>query len=141
LIWTNLLLALARSMKNRWRLIWSPAAKEDLLNIWHYFARVASPEIAEKVLHEIEFASNRLTDEPLRWRLRMDIMPKLQGGLRSVLAHPYTVFYQLADDDVRIVRVLHERQNVYAILSERFGARSRDSAIGRDRPLGRGRTL
>jgi toxin ParE1/3/4 len=106
-------------MKDRWRLIWSPAAKGDLLQIWHYFAHVASPEIADKVLHEIEYASDRLTDDPLRWRLRMDVMPNLKGGLRSVLAHPYTVFYQLAGDDVRIVRVLHERQNFYAILSER----------------------
>jgi len=96
-------------MKNRWRLIWSPAAKEDLLKIWHYFARVASPEIADKVLHEIEYASERLKDDPLRWRLRMDVIPDLQGGLRSVVTHPYTVFYQLAGDDVRVVRVLDER--------------------------------
>ena len=106
-------------MKNSWRLIWSPAAKEDLSKIWSYFEHVASPEIADKVLHEIEYASDRLKDDPLRWRLRMDIMPGLKGGLRSVLAHPYTVFHQLADDDVRIVRVLHERQNLPAILSDR----------------------
>src|ERR1700730_18267832 len=115
-IWTKLLRAPEGSMKNSWRLIWSPAAKEDLSKIWSYFEHVASLEIADKVLHEIEYASDRLKDDPLRWRLRMDIMPALKGGLRSVLAHPYTVFYQLADDDVRIVRVLHERQNLPTIL-------------------------
>lgn len=102
------------------RLIWSPASKEDLLNIWRYFVRVASPEIADKLLREIERASDRITDNPLQWRLRMDIMPGLKGGLRSVPVHPYTVFYQLAtDDDVLIVRVLHERRNIQSILSER----------------------
>jgi plasmid stabilization system protein ParE len=106
-------------MKNKWRLIWSPAAKEDLLNMWRHYARVASPEIADKLLHEIEFAADRLKDDPLRWRLRMEVMPDLKGGLRSVLSHPYTVFYQLDDDDVRVVRVLHERQNFAAFLSDR----------------------
>jgi plasmid stabilization system protein ParE len=49
----------------------------------------------------------------------MEIMPDLKGGLRSVLSHPYTAFYQLDNDDVRVVRVLHERRNFAAILSER----------------------
>jgi toxin ParE1/3/4 len=101
------------------RLVWSPAAKEDLTKIWRYFARVASPEIADSLLREIDYASERLRGNPLQWRLRMDIMPGLKGGLRSVLVHPYTIFYQLADDDVRIVRVLHERRNFGPILSEK----------------------
>jgi toxin ParE1/3/4 len=105
-------------MRNRGRLIWSPEAKEDLIKIWRYFARVASPEIADSVLREIDGASERLIDHPLQWRLRKDIMPGLKGGLRSVLVHPYTIFYQLAEDDVRIVRVLHERRNFGEVLSE-----------------------
>jgi plasmid stabilization system protein ParE len=104
-------------MTNRWRLIWSPAAKEGLLKIWRYFARIASPEIADKLLHEIEFASERLKDDPLRWRLRMDIC-RTSKVVRSVLVHPYTVFCQLAGDVVRVVCVLHERQNLSAILAE-----------------------
>ena len=104
--------------KHSWRLISSPAAKEDLFNIWRHYAHVASPEIADRLLQEIEFARDRLVYDPLRWRLRMDLMPRLDGGLRSVLVHPYTVFYQLADDDeVRIVRVLHERRNFGIVLS------------------------
>src|ERR1022692_511924 len=108
-------------MRNRLRVIWSPAAKEDLIKIWRHFARVASPEIADSVLREIDRASERLVDHPLQWRLRMDIMPGLKGGLRSVLVHPYTIFYQLqlAEDDIRIVRVLHERRNFGEVLSER----------------------
>jgi len=105
-------------MRNRLRLVWSPAAKEDLITIWRYFARVASPEIADSLLLEIDRASERLRDNPLQWRLRMDIMTELKGGLRSVLVHPYTIFYQLSENDVRIVRVLHERRNFGSILDE-----------------------
>jgi len=104
-------------MKNKLRVIWSPAAKEDLIKIGRYFARVASPEIAESVLREIDRAADRLIDHPRQWRLRMDIMPGLKGGLRSVLVHPYTIFYQMAEDDIRIVRVLHERRDFGEILS------------------------
>ncbi len=32
-------------------------------------------------------------------------------GLRSVLVHPYTVFYRVTNGGVEIVRVLHERRN------------------------------
>ena len=106
-------------MRNRVRLVWSPAAKEDLMKIWRYFARVASPEIADGLLREIDRAADRLIDHPLQWRLRMDIMPELKGGLRSVLVHPYTIFYQMGEDDIRIVRVLHERRNFGEVLSER----------------------
>src|ERR1700722_18075102 len=96
---------------DRLRIVWSPAAKEDLIKIWRYFARVASPEIADSLLQEINRAAERLTGKPLQWRLRMDIMPGLKGGLRSVLVHPYTIFYQLDENDVRVMRVLHERRN------------------------------
>jgi plasmid stabilization system protein ParE len=33
-------------------------------------------------------------------------------GLRSVLVHPYTVFYRLNDGAVEIVRILHERRDI-----------------------------
>jgi len=35
------------------RVVWAPRAKQDLLNIWRYYARVASPEIAGNVLRGI----------------------------------------------------------------------------------------
>jgi plasmid stabilization system protein ParE len=55
-----------RHMGDRLHLVWSPAAKEDLIKIWRYFARVASPEIADSLLREIDRASERLTNNPLQ---------------------------------------------------------------------------
>src|SRR5262249_3029972 len=90
------------------RLIWAPAAKNDLRNIWRYFVGVASPEIADRLLRDIQRAIVRARQPPLAWRARDEVMP----GLRSILVHPYVVFYRLSGETVEIVRVLNERRNL-----------------------------
>jgi toxin ParE1/3/4 len=90
------------------RLIWAPAAKNDLREIWRYFVGVASAEIADRLLRDIQRASERVRQRPLAWRARDEVMP----GLRSILVHPYAVFYRLSDETVEIVRVLHQRRNL-----------------------------
>jgi toxin ParE1/3/4 len=89
-------------------------SKRDLLEVWQYYERVASVEIAEKLLRQINSAGQRLADEALMWRTRDEVMP----GLRSVLVHPYTIFYRVKDDVVEIVRVLHERRDFGAAFSK-----------------------
>jgi plasmid stabilization system protein ParE len=89
------------------RVVWAPRAKQDLRDIWRYYARVVSPDTADKLLLEIDYASSRLADHALMWRARDEVMV----GLRAVLAHPYTIFYRVGDAVVEIVRVLHERRN------------------------------
>jgi len=100
-------------------IIWSQAAKGDALVIWHHIAKTASPEIADKVLHEIEYAINRVKHEPQMGRLRLDVL-SVKGGLRSVLVHPYTIFYRISDQisDIQIVRVLHERRDFPNLLKD-----------------------
>jgi plasmid stabilization system protein ParE len=36
-------------------------------------------------------------------------------GLRSVLVHPYLIFYRLTDTRVEVARVIHGRRNFAAI--------------------------
>jgi toxin ParE1/3/4 len=83
--------------------------------VWRYYERVAWPEIADKLLREIDEAGERLADEALMWRARDEIVP----GLRSVLVHPYTVFYRLNDGAVEIVRILHERRDIARVFSKK----------------------
>jgi toxin ParE1/3/4 len=83
--------------------------------VWRYYARVPSPDIADKLLQEIDEAAGRVADRPLLHRARDEVMP----GLRSVLVHPYTVFYRTRDAGIEIVRVLHERRDFAAIFSKR----------------------
>jgi toxin ParE1/3/4 len=90
------------------RVVWAPKSKKDLRDVWRYYQRVASPEIADKLLREIDEAGRRLSDEALMWRARDEILP----GLRSVLVPPYTIFYRVRDGVVEIARVLHERRDL-----------------------------
>jgi toxin ParE1/3/4 len=96
-------------------LVWAPAAKKDLRNLWRHYSKVASPEIADKLAGEIEAASNRLRSHPLLGRARDEVAP----GLRSLLVHPYAVFYRTKNDGVEIVRVLHEHQDFATVFSEK----------------------
>ena len=96
------------------RLVWSPKADDDLRGIWQYFAHVASPEIANKILREIKLRGHRVAERPfLLGRARDEIRP----GLRSVLVHPHIIFYRVTDTAVEVARVLHQRQNLPAILA------------------------
>jgi toxin ParE1/3/4 len=96
------------------RIVWAPAAKSDLREIWHYFVSVASRDVADRLLRDIHQASERVQQRPLAWRARDEIMP----GLRSILVHPYAIFYRVRNDAIEIVRVLHQRRNITALLSK-----------------------
>jgi toxin ParE1/3/4 len=68
---------------------------------------VASPDIADEMLREIASAGARLADHALMWRARNEVAP----GLRSVLSHPYVIFYRVNEHAVEVARVLHGRRN------------------------------
>jgi toxin ParE1/3/4 len=97
------------------RVVWAPRAKRDLRDVWSYYERVASAEIADKLLREIGAAGERLADDALTWRRRDEILP----GLRSVTVHPYIVFYRVKNGIVEIARVIHERRNFAAVFTKR----------------------
>jgi toxin ParE1/3/4 len=96
------------------RIIWAPSAKQDLREIRRYYARIASPEVADNLLREIGRAGQRIASNPLAWRARDELTP----GLRSAFARPYTLFYRVRSNDIEIVRVLHERRDFPALFSK-----------------------
>ncbi|MDO8533516.1 MAG: type II toxin-antitoxin system RelE/ParE family toxin [Xanthobacteraceae bacterium] len=59
------------------RIVWAPKVRQDPLNVWRYFAHVASPVIADKLLHEIRLAAERLGERPLLGRPREEVLPGL----------------------------------------------------------------
>jgi|SRR5580704_15281037 toxin ParE1/3/4 len=97
------------------RVVWAPRANLDLLDIWRYYARVASPDIADNILRGIERASDAIGRTPLARRSRDELMP----GLRSAQVSPHTIFYRVQNGDVEIVRVLHERRDFPALFGRR----------------------
>ena len=98
----------------RSELIWAAQTRRDLIDIWKYFARVASPEIADKILRDIGTAAERLKRHPFSGRMRNEIA----SGLRSLLVHPHVIIYRVADSGVEISRIIHERRDVVAAFGE-----------------------
>ena len=102
----------------RSEVVWSLTAQQDLIDIWGYFAGVASSATADRLVDEIEAAANRLVIDPRMHRVRRDLIPDLPGELRSVPAHPYTLFYRRnpqsahEHEEIEILRVLHERRDI-----------------------------
>jgi toxin ParE1/3/4 len=89
------------------RVVWSPSATQDLWEIWRYYARVGSPEIADRILRDIAGASDALGERHNLGRKRDEIVK----DLRSVNAQAYTIFYRVRGAPVEIIRVLHERRD------------------------------
>jgi toxin ParE1/3/4 len=100
-------------MADRRRVVWAPRAQEDLLDIWHYFERVGSAEVADGILLDLDRTAERLEQHPLMGRSRDELAPEL----RSVLANPHIVFYRVSDQAIEIARVLHQRRDLATIFA------------------------
>ncbi len=66
------------------------------------------------MVREVAETGERLTDRALMWRTRNEVAP----GLRSVLRHPYVIFYRVNNGSVEIARVLHGRRNFSAVFKK-----------------------
>jgi len=99
------------------RVVWSPAAERDLLDIWTYYARVASLEIADNLLREIDRVGEAIAKNPLLSRDRTELM----AGLRSVVVRPHVMFFVVRNNAIEIARVLHGRRDLPAMFSPEEG--------------------
>jgi toxin ParE1/3/4 len=101
-------------MPRRRRLIWSAEAEQDLFDISAYLTAQASARTAERYLREIGRVAERIRTRPLSSRARDELM----SGMRSVLVHPYIIFFQVATLSIEIVRVLHQRRDLESIFAD-----------------------
>src|ERR1700693_4832937 len=94
---------------------WSPEAEHDLLAVWNYLAREASPDVADEQLRSLDRACEALAQWPHSGRARDELF----RGVRSIAVEAYVVFYRVEDSAIEIIRGLHERRDVDAIFSRR----------------------
>jgi toxin ParE1/3/4 len=76
-------------------------------------AAEASTRVADEAVRDLFRVCDRLVDHPFLGRPRNDLIP----GLRSILAHPYIVFYRVSGSNIEVVRVLHQRRDIDAIFA------------------------
>lgn len=92
----------------------SPAAQDDLDEIWDYTAETWSPEQAESYLRGLGERLLALCDHPEMARERSEVDP-------PVRLHPYRshlIIYRIEGDHLAIIRIVHNRQHCHALLSE-----------------------
>ncbi len=88
------------------RLVFTPAARDDLLAIGLFIAE-DNPQRAESFVAELEVKAALICKQPLSFPERADISP----GVRAAVHGRYLLFFRVLDNDVRIVRILHGARN------------------------------
>ena len=104
------------------KLIYAPSAKKDILEINRYITvELNNPDAADRIIQYIHDRISQLQEFPEMGPKLVSIMPEsklnlLNKGYRFLVCDGYTVYYQLSDDSVEILRVLYSRQDYSAIL-------------------------
>ena len=89
------------------RLVFSPAARADLVAIALYIAE-DSPDRADSFVAELEVKASQAAERPASFPARDDLSP----GLRAARHGRYLLFFRETPAGVRIVRVLHGARNL-----------------------------
>ncbi len=98
-----------------YKVVFSPEAEEQLLNLYHYLAGVASPVIAFNYIHSIIDYCESFCTFPLRGNTRDDIRP----SLRITNYRRQTVIaFSVEPEQVSIIGVFYGGQNYSAKLQE-----------------------
>jgi antitoxin ParD1/3/4/toxin ParE1/3/4 len=98
------------------RYLLSPEAKEDLREIREYLVSEGGSRLAKYVLQEIRAAFRLLASHPDAGHLRRDLTP-LPVKFWPVFS--YLVVYDPVSRPIAVVRVLHGRRDVEAILADK----------------------
>ncbi|SNY49456.1 toxin ParE1/3/4 [Arsukibacterium tuosuense] len=82
----------------------TPKAESDLIGIWRYTCEEWGAEQADRYLDQLEVGMNQLLRYPL---LGVDYAHVLSGYRRLLIEH-HAVFYQVLEQEILVVRILHE---------------------------------
>ena len=92
------------------KILITPAAEDDLINIWVYIAR-DNPEAADRTYQAAEKTFETLAAMPeigtLYWTQRSRLKGRRFFPVKQF--HNYVIYYREIADGVEIVRVLHAR--------------------------------
>jgi toxin ParE1/3/4 len=95
-------------------LLWTPQAREDLIEIYTYIG-LDNPSAAERIFDVIEAKAGLLVDYP-RLGVRR---PEIRPSARMLIERPYLILYETHPDsdqgnidEVEIVRIVDGRRNL-----------------------------
>jgi toxin ParE1/3/4 len=91
------------------RIIRSPAAEEDAVEIWAYIAQ-DNPPAADRLLERFDRVLQKLLLQPLLGKSVEEIGP----GLRFFPLGSYLIFYRAIEDGIELIRILHGARDITA---------------------------
>ena len=89
------------------KLVFSPAAEDDIDSIWTYSAENWGPDQADRYTDEIQDACLTLASGRRQGR-DVDVRP----GYLKCLTGSHVIYYRVREDQIVVIRVLHGRQDV-----------------------------
>ena len=92
----------------------SPRARADALGIWHYTGQEHGPDAADAYLRDLDRAMQLVREFP-------DIgtdCSHVREGYRRIRSGSHLVYYLAVEAEIRVVRILHERMDANANLSD-----------------------
>ncbi len=92
----------------------APAAEEDLLTIWHYYAEEHNdPDLADRMIGEIISDFHAVARNPGIGHLRSDLSDE---PLRFWAVRKYLIIYRYEKTPIEVARVLHGARDVQSVL-------------------------
>jgi plasmid stabilization system protein ParE len=89
---------------------WIAFARTDLDTLWFHIAQ-ASVTAADQYLTGLELAALRCAANPEIGRREPELTERFADSIRSFRFRNHRLYYALRPDEVRIIRVLHARQD------------------------------
>lgn len=96
------------------RLLIAPVARADLEEIWAYYAiELQNSGVADRIMDEFFTAFRRIARTPGVGHLRRDLTAE---PVRFLRVRNFLIIYRSEKRPLEIVRILHGRRNITAIL-------------------------
>jgi len=96
------------------KVLYSPAAIDDLDDIWLYIAVEADVETAKGFLQRVENACERIVRSPIGFRLRSEF----GRDLRSFPFGNYIIFYLPEPYGINIIRIVNASRDLETIFED-----------------------
>ena len=97
----------------------APVARDDLHEIWDYYAiEIQNFDVADRIRDELFHAFGELVKMPGMGHYRSDLASE---PLRFWRVRDYLIIYRSNKAPLEIVRVLHGKRDVQALLKDHLG--------------------
>jgi addiction module RelE/StbE family toxin len=104
---------------NKYGVLWTKTAEQDLGNIIDYIAQ-DSLDRALEIFHAIRTTASALTSLPERGRIVLELKAHSIATYREVVISPWRLIYRTEGKNVIILAVIDGRRNLEDVLLDRL---------------------